>query len=170
MTARAPEFNGQTVALIAALDRHRAIGRGNAMPWHLPSDLQFFRRVTSGKALLMGRKTFESIGRPLPDRRNIVITSQRDYRADGCELAASLDHALALAGPGEVMIGGGATLYRQTLPRAGRLYLTFVDAEVSGDAFFPAVDYAAWTPLWWQYQPADARHQYRYRRALYLLR
>lgn len=159
-----------TLSLIVATDRRRVIGRDNAMPWYLPSDLRFFKRVTTGKTLLMGRKTYCSIGRPLPGRRVIVVSAQTDFSAPGCELAGSLEQALALAGPGEVMVGGGGTLYAQTLDRAERIYLTEVDAEVAGDVTFPALDWSAWQSLWCQTQPQDDRHPYGYRRRLLLRR
>lgn len=155
------------LSLIVAADRNWVIGRDNAMPWHLPSDLRFFKRATLNKPLLLGRRTFEAIGRPLPGRRVIVISRRPGFRAGGCETAASLEQALALARPApEVMIGGGAELYRQTLAHADRLYLTRVDAEVEGDTRFPAIDVADWRVLWRQRQPADARHAHAYSRLL----
>jgi dihydrofolate reductase len=130
------------LALIAARARNGVIGLDNRMPWHLPEDLAYFKRVTLGKPVVMGRKTFESIGRPLPGRLNIVVTRNPDWQAAGVQVAHSLDAALALAAaaaPEEIMLIGGAELYRQALPQADVLYLTEIDAEFAGDAFFPEV-------------------------------
>ena len=135
------------LALIAARARNGVIGLDNRMPWHLPEDLAHFKRVTLGKPVVMGRKTFESIGRPLPGRLNIVVTRNPDWQAAGVQVAHSLDAALALAAaaaPEEIMLIGGAELYRQALPQADVLYLTEIDAEFAGDAFFPEVDLARW--------------------------
>ncbi len=135
------------LALIAARARNGVIGLDNRMPWHLPEDLAYFKRVTLGKPVVMGRKTFESIGRPLPGRLNIVVTRNPDWQAVGVQVAHSLDAALALAAaaaPEEIMLIGGAELYRQALPQADVLYLTEIDAEFAGDAFFPGFDPADW--------------------------
>jgi len=132
-------------ALVAALAHHRVIGVGNRLPWRLPEDLQRFKRLTMGAPVIMGRKTRESIGRPLPGRRNIVVTREREATWEGCVVAHSLDEALALADDAaEAFVIGGAELYAQALPRADRLYLTLIDADYAGDAWFPAFDAAAW--------------------------
>lgn len=152
------------LCLVVAMARNRVIGRGNSLPWHLPADLTFFKRITLGKPILMGRKTFESIGRPLPQRRNIVITENRHYRAAGCLVVYSLREALAAAEPAlQAMIIGGASLYRQTLPRASRIYLTQVEADIAGDTYFPEFDRTAWREVWRKDHPADAQHAYPYR-------
>jgi dihydrofolate reductase len=135
------------LTLVAAMAQQRVIGIENRMPWHLAEDFKHFKAVTMGKPVLMGRKTFESIGRPLPGRRNIVITRNRDWQAEGIEVAYSLDEAIALAGAvEEACIIGGADLYRQAIvhPQADKLILTEIDLEVAGDAFFPQVDPAVW--------------------------
>jgi len=133
------------VALIAAMDRNRLIGRDNTLPWHLPEDLRHFKATTLGKPVVMGRKTWESLGRPLPGRRNIVVSRNPDYPLQGAELAPSLDAALArAAGDDETFVIGGADLYRQALPLAQRLYLTEIDAEHEGDAWFPAIPAGEW--------------------------
>ncbi|TQV77633.1 dihydrofolate reductase [Exilibacterium tricleocarpae] len=138
------------LAVIAAVAANGVIGRDNQLPWHLPQDLQYFKRVTMGKPVIMGRKTFDSIGRPLPGRDNIVVTRQRDWRAGGVvavnSLAAALDKAAAVlkAPAAEAMLIGGAQLYAEGLPLARRLYLTRVSARVEGDAFFPDIDLAEW--------------------------
>jgi len=139
------------IALVAALGRNRAIGRGNQLPWHIPADLAHFRRLTTGKPVIMGRRTFESIGRPLPKRLNIVLSQDRSFRAEGVIRAESLDEGLSVAAraaPGtEAMVIGGAQIYALALPRATRLYLTEVDLAPEADAFFPAIDDAAWREL-----------------------
>jgi dihydrofolate reductase len=133
------------VSLVAALARNRVIGASNRLPWHLPEDLQRFKRLTMGAPVIMGRKTHESIGRALPGRRNIVVTRRPRASWDGCEVAGSLDAALAAAGDApEVFLIGGAELYRLALPRADRLYLTLIDAEYPGDTLFPEFDPADW--------------------------
>lgn len=139
------------VALIVALAENGVIGRDNQLPWHLPEDLAYFKRTTLGKPIIMGRKTFESIGRPLPGRPNLVVTRQRDWQVAGVTVCNSLDQALAQAqreatalGAGELMVIGGGELYRQALPRAERLYLTRVHAEVAGDAWFPDLAAHEW--------------------------
>lgn len=133
------------LSLIAAMDRQRLIGRNNALPWRLPEDLRHFKATTLGRPVIMGRKTWESLGRPLPGRRNIVVSRNTAYRPDGGELAASLEAALALAGDAEeVFVIGGAELYRQALPLAQRLYLTEIDASHTGDAWFPAFAADEW--------------------------
>lgn len=139
------------LALIWAMSRNRTIGRNNALPWHLPEDLKYFKRVTMGKPIIMGRKTWESIGRPLPGRTNIVITKDSSYRAEGVRCVGSLDEAITLAenialidGVDEAVIIGGAQIYALALPKAQRLYMTQVHAEVEGDAFFPQFDLTQW--------------------------
>jgi dihydrofolate reductase len=141
------------VAIIAAVAENGVIGSGNHIPWRLPSDFAHFKRMTMGKPLIMGRKTFESIGRPLPGRTNIVVTRQEGYQPPGVivlsSLEAALDQAQAIAKAdraNEVMIGGGAEIYRQALPIADRMYITQVMLEPAGDTFFPAIDFDQWKP------------------------
>lgn len=134
------------IALIAAMAANRVIGRDNQLPWHLPEDLQHFKRLTLGHHLIMGRKTFDSIGRPLPGRTTIIVTRQLDYVPPaGCLVAHSLENALALCAElPQVFVVGGAEVYRQALPLAHTLYLTEVDVVVEGDAFFPEFTTADW--------------------------
>ena len=133
-----------TLTLIVATERHNGIGIHNALPWRLPEDLAFFKRTTTGHPILMGRKTFESIGRPLPNRRNIVITRNPAWQHDGVDTAGSLQQAADLAGDGEVFVIGGAQIYADALPLAARLIVTEIDADFACDAFFPAIDSAVW--------------------------
>lgn len=152
------------LSLVAAMDRNRLIGAGDRLPWRLPADLAHFKRLTLGKPVLMGRRTFESIGRPLPERHNIVVTRDRGFRAEGCTVAHSLDAGLAAAAPApEVMVIGGASVYAQCLARAGRMYLTRIDAELEGDTFFPAWDPAEWREVERREFQPDARNAYPYR-------
>ena len=139
------------LAVIVAAAENGVIGRNNTLPWHLPEDLRYFKRVTMGKPIVMGRKTFESIGRPLPGRTNIVITRNRAYLAAGIKVVSSLDEALSLAGDialidgvEELVVIGGAEIYRTAIPRADRLYITEVHAEVEGDALLPDIDWENW--------------------------
>ena len=133
------------ISLVVAMARNRVIGASGRLPWHLPDDLKRFKKLTLGGSIVMGRRTHDSIGRPLPGRRNIVVTRRAGASFAGCEVAHSLDEALALAGDApEVFVIGGAELYRLALPRADRLYLTLVDAEYPGDTVFPELDPADW--------------------------
>ncbi len=133
-----------TLTLIVATERHNGIGINNTLPWRLPEDLAFFKRTTTGHPILMGRKTFESIGRPLPNRRNIVITRNPAWQHEGVDTAGSLQQAADLAGDGEVFVIGGAQIYADALPLAARLIVTEIDADFACDAFFPAIDSAVW--------------------------
>ncbi|OGT19311.1 MAG: dihydrofolate reductase [Gammaproteobacteria bacterium RBG_16_57_12] len=151
------------ISIIVAMADNRVIGIGNRLPWHLPGDLKWFRQNTLGKPVIMGRKTFESIGRPLPDRTNIIVTRDRDYHQAGCLVAHSIDEALnACREAAEVMIMGGASFYEQLLPRADRLYLTQVHAEVPGDAWFPDIDWTQWRETWREDHGGDDKNPYPY--------
>ncbi len=133
------------LALIAAVARNGVIGLANRLPWRLPQDLRRFRALTTGHAVIMGRRTWESLPRALPDRQNIVVSRRRDFVAGGAQVAVSLDAALALVTrPPPAFGDGGGELYRLALPRASHLYLTEIDAHVDGDVTFPAIDPRAW--------------------------
>lgn len=147
------------LSLIVAMDENQLIGRDNDLPWRLPSDLAFFKATTMGKPIIMGRNTWESIGRPLPGRQNIVVTRQADYQAQGCTVVAGLKQAQIAAGAvEEVMLIGGAQLYQQALGIAHRLYVTRVHARLEGDAWFPEVDWAQWRKVYSQRVTPDARN------------
>lgn len=134
-------MRGPRLSLIAALAQNRVIGIENRLPWKLPEDLAHFKALTLGHPILMGRKTFESLGRPLPGRRNIVITRNADYERVGCEIATSISSAInSCPAEDEIFFIGGAELYKQVLPLVDRLYLTEVQIEVKGDAWFPEFD------------------------------
>lgn len=140
-----------SIALIVAAASNRAIGKNNALPWYLPNDLKYFKATTMGKPIVMGRKTYESIGKPLPGRTNIVLTTDQRYTAEGIKVVHTVDEALSVARSvafldeaQEVVVIGGAEIYALFLPEAQRLYMTEVKAEIEGDAFFPEVDWSQW--------------------------
>lgn len=134
------------LSIIVAMARNRTIGIDNTLPWHLPEDLKHFKAVTMGHHIIMGRKTYESIGRPLPGRTTVIVTRNRDYLMEGCLIANSLDDAIKLASvDAEAFCVGGANLYAQMLPRADRLYITEIQADYEGDAHFPAIAPSQWT-------------------------
>jgi len=136
------------ISLIAAMAQNRVIGIDNRLPWHLPADLRHFKALTVGKPIIMGRKTWESLPGLLPNRPHIVVTRNATYKADGCTVVHSIEEALATAGDvPEIMIVGGSTLYSEMLPQADRMYLTLVQDEPKGDAFFPDYDPADWEVL-----------------------
>ena len=149
------------VSLVVAASTNNVIGRDRGLPWHLPDDLRHFKRLTVGKPVVMGRRTYESIGRPLPDRQNIVMTRDADYVAEGCDVVTSVDEALDTArGAEEVMVIGGGQVYRDFLPRADRIYLTRVQADVEGDTFFFDIDQTRWQSVSSKHHDADAKHAY----------
>jgi dihydrofolate reductase len=151
------------IEFVVAVARNGVIGRDNALPWRLPADLQHFKRTTIGRPILMGRRTWESLGRPLPGRTNLVLTRAAGYVAEGATVVHTLDEALrAAAGAEAVMVIGGAELYRELLPRAQVLHLTEVGADVDGDVRFPDWDRAAWREVWREDHPADEKHAHPY--------
>jgi dihydrofolate reductase len=154
------------ISMIAAMAYDRVIGKDNQMPWHMPADLAHFKRVTLGKPVLMGRKTFESIGRPLPGRRNLVISRNPGYQADGIEVVGSVEAALALLADNEVaevMVIGGGHLYAELLPKADCLYLTRIELEVEGDTRFPAFADEQWQCVEREVHQADEKNPHPYR-------
>lgn len=146
------------ITLVAAMGRNRAIGLNGAMPWHLPGELQHFKAVTMGKPIIMGRKTWESIGRPLPGRQNIVISRNQDYPAIGYDRCDSLQQAIDIARGDEIMIIEGGQLYQQALPLATHMILTLVDFEPAADTFFPSWETAQWQEISRVFKPADERN------------
>jgi dihydrofolate reductase len=151
------------LALIVAADRRGVIGRAGGLPWHLPNDLKRFKSLTLGKPIIMGRKTWDSIGKPLPGRHSIVITRQPELEIAGATVVRSLEDALRAAGGApEVCVIGGAEIFRLALPSARRIELTVVEAEVAGDTYLPALDPAEWLELVREPHPADERHAYPY--------
>ncbi len=152
------------ITMIAALAKNNVVGKDNQMPWHLPADLKHFKQCTMGKPIIMGRKTYESIGKPLPGRLNIVLTRDTQFTAPGCELVHSPNDALALAAPEheEIIIMGGPSIYELFMPQADRMILTFIDADCEGDAFFPTWNAAEWQEVSRESHQADEKNAYAY--------
>ena len=160
---------GVTRSLIVAAARNGTIGRDNALPWHLPDDLRYFKRVTMGKPVIMGRRTYESIGRPLPGRDNLVVSRNREFVAPGARVVSDIHEGFALAeasarasGAGELMLLGGAQLYTAGLPHIVRIYLTEVHADIPGDARLPDLDPSDWQEISREEHPADSRNEFPY--------
>jgi len=151
------------ISIVVAMAANRVIGNNNQLPWHLPADLKHFKQTTMGKPILMGRKTWESIGRALPGRTNIVITRDENYAAPGCVVVHSIEAAMQAAQQqDEVMVIGGAEFYRQVLPRADTIYLTRIHQDFEGDAFFPELDETGWQEVARVDCDADDRNPYAY--------
>ncbi|MFT4650384.1 MAG: dihydrofolate reductase [Polaribacter sp.] len=152
------------LSLIWAMDENRLIGSNNALPWYLPADLAFFKRTTMGKPIIMGRKTFESIGRPLPGRQNIIVTRDSAFSAVGCDVANSIEEAMSLVSDEEqeAMLIGGASLYLQTLTQADALYLTQIHHTFSGDTWFPEMDMTEWVEDFREDYEADEKNPHSY--------
>jgi dihydrofolate reductase len=149
------------ISLLVAATENGVIGRDNGMPWHLPDDLKHFKALTLGKPVLMGRRTYESIGRPLPGRTNLVLTRDKHWSVPGVTGVADLDCAIRAAGAApELVVAGGAQVYALALPRASRIYLTQIHAIIEGDTRMPQLDLRHWDELSRQLHPADARHPY----------
>ncbi len=133
------------IAFILAMDRNRVIGKDNQLPWHLPGELAYFKKVTTGHTIVMGRKTYESIGRPLPNRRNVILTRNEEYKAEGCEVIHAREEALALCQhDDECFVIGGSELFSLFWNDARRLYVTYIDEEFEGDTYFPEIDQDVW--------------------------
>ena len=155
------------IALIVASDQNNAIGKDNQLLWHLPKDLSFFKNVTSGNAIIMGRKTFESIGKALPNRRNIVISTQKDLQYAGAEISSSLNAAIELVGNADGYIIGGGSIYQQSLTLVDRLYITKVAANFEADTFFPTINWDEWTLVSKEDHPSDEKHAYAFSFCVY---
>ncbi|EHQ24586.1 dihydrofolate reductase [Mucilaginibacter paludis] len=150
------------ITIVVAISSNYAIGKNNQLLWHLPKDLKHFKDITAGGTVIMGRKTFDSVGKPLPKRRNIVITRQAITIA-GCEVVSSLDEAIALCNDEqEVFIVGGAEVYRQAMPVTNRIYLTIVHHSFDADTFFPEIDYKQWHEIAREDHQTDEKHQFAY--------
>jgi dihydrofolate reductase len=151
------------VSMIVAIDADGGMGMNNTLPWNMPADLAHFKKTTLGKPILMGRKTYESIGRPLPGRQNLIITRDRQFTADGCDVYYSIDVALqSLSAVDELFIIGGATIYQQTLSRADRLYLTRIHHTFKTDTQFPSIDEDLWKEVSIEQHQADDNNAYDY--------
>ncbi len=153
------------IALIAAMTRNRVIGKDNDLPWKLPDDMKFFQQQTKGHVVIMGRKNYDSLPpkfKPLPNRTNVILTRQENFKAEGCVVVSGLEEALDFArssGEDEVYVIGGGEVYNQALSQSNRIYLTEIDTELSGDTFFPALG-AEWKEVSRRHHPADERHSY----------
>lgn len=151
------------ISLIVAMDENRVIGYKNKLPWSLPSELKYFREATKGKPVIMGRKTHESIGRPMPDRLNIIITRDKNYTADNCAVVHSTDDAVkAVKGSDEIMVIGGAEIYKLFLPAADRLYVTKVHGKFNGDTYFPEFNQDEWLKSKEKFFEKDNENKYSY--------
>lgn len=155
-------------SIIVAAAQNNAIGNKNGLLWHMPEDLKFFKKTTSGHMVIMGRKTFESVGKPLPNRRNIIITRQKDYKIDGVEVVHSLDEALALCDRKEEnFILGGAEIYTLAMDKVDRIYFTLIYGEFEADAFFPPILQDLWNLVSESYHNADEKNPYDYNFMIY---
>jgi dihydrofolate reductase len=150
------------VSIIAAIAKNNVIGCKGKLPWDMPADLAHFKELTLDKTVIMGRQTYESIGKPLPQRKNIIVTRNLNFKVAGCQIVCSLEEAIAKNQNDELMIIGGADLYQQALPLANNLYLTFIDAEVNGDTFFPQIDWKKWQEVAKEKHLADTNNPYNY--------
>lgn len=152
------------ITLVAAMDRNRLIGQNNDLPWHLPVDLAHFTEVTLRKPIIMGRRTFDSLGRPLPYRHNVVITQQKNLVLEGCNIFHSLDNALdALVQEREIMIIGGARIFREALSKANKMILTIIDYTFKGDAYFPEWNTEEWKIVFEEIHPLNEKNLYSFR-------
>lgn len=158
----------KNLSLIAALGNNRVIGKDNALPWHMPGDLKFFKNTTTGHHVIMGRRNYEAEGRPLPNRTNIIITRQQTYRAEGCMVVHTLEEALKIAEKDdEPFIIGGAEIYKLALPRITKMYITRIYGDFDGDTFFPEIDFEQWKKIREEAHPADQRNPYPYTFCVY---
>jgi dihydrofolate reductase len=157
------------ISLIWAMDENRVIGLHNQLPWRLPEDLKFFKRMTMGHPIAMGRKTYESIGKPLPGRENIVITRDESYRPEGCVIMNSIDELMSYAAEkdDEVFVIGGAEIFKEVLPKADKLYLTMIHDQFEGDTFFPVFDIDKWELETREIGVRDEKNPYDYEFLIY---
>ncbi|MVO98912.1 dihydrofolate reductase [Paenibacillus lutrae] len=151
-----------SVSFLFAMDRQNAIGIDNKLPWHLPADLKFFKKMTTGHSVLMGRKTYDSIGRPLPNRNNIVLTRQPDYKLEGCEVVHSVEEALAGFQEEEVFVIGGTEVFKLFWPYADKLYVTFIDDIFEADTYFPVIEPQEWSLVSEEQGIKDEKNPYDY--------
>lgn len=155
------KFKG--LSLVVATDQENGIGKNNQLLWHLPNDLKFFKKVTSGHTVIMGRKTFDSVGKPLPNRRNIVISRQPDLQIEGVEVFDNLGNAVnACKNEDEFFVIGGGEIYKQAMPLAKQIYITKVDASLNADTFFPDIEALTWEVAWKQKHQKDEKHAFDY--------
>lgn len=156
------------ITMIWAMDKRRLIGKDNGMPWRLPSDMAYFKTMTQGKTVVMGRKTYESLGKALPNRRNIVLTRNPEWTAPDAEVMHQIESVLPLAADEEIMVMGGAQIYREFLPLADKLLVTRIDAEFEGDEYFPLYEESAWELAGEAEGPVDEKNRYPHRFQTYV--
>lgn len=151
------------ISFVVAMDQNRVIGKENQLPWHLPADLKYFKKVTTGHTIVMGRKTFESIGRPLPNRRNVVLTRDEQYEAEGCEVVNTIEEVLSIARKEEeCFVIGGTEVFMLFWDHVDRLYVTYIDESFEGDTFFPEIDRAEWEIVGVEEGVVDEKNRYRH--------
>ncbi|MDR4888608.1 dihydrofolate reductase [Fredinandcohnia sp. QZ13] len=152
------------ISLLLAMDKNQLIGKDNDLPWRLPADLAYFKRVTMGHPIIMGRKTYDSIGRPLPGRENIIVTRDTSYKAEGCKVIHSIDEIVKMSEETEqeLFVIGGAEIFKEILPYSDRLYITEIDEEFEGDTYFPAFDKAEWQVISKEKGIKDEKNPYEY--------
>ncbi|SFI01254.1 MULTISPECIES: dihydrofolate reductase [unclassified Bacillus (in: firmicutes)] len=152
------------ISLLVAMDKNRLIGKDNQLPWHLPADLAYFKKVTMGHPIIMGRKTFESIGRPLPGRTNIILTRNQNYEMEGCKVIHSIDDVKKMDEQmnEELFVIGGAEIFKEVLPFANRLYITQIEEVFEGDTFFPEINYNEWEEVSATQGVTDEKNPYTY--------
>ena len=155
------------ISMIWAMGKDNALGCRNRMPWYLPADFAYFKKVTLGKPVIMGRKTFESIGKPLPGRKNIIITRNQSFKCEGCTIVDSIEKAKEYTLDVEAFIIGGAEIYKAFLPSADKLYVTLIDEEFEADAYFPEIDYSQWELISSETGPKDEKNPYNYKFLVY---
>ncbi len=149
-----------SLSLIVAVAKNNVIGMAGKMPWQLPAELAYFKHVTMGHTIIMGRKTFDSIGRALPGRRNIVVTGNPGWQREGVDVAAAFDAALTMAGGTKAFVIGGASLYGEAMKCVDHIYLTAIDADVAGDTFFPSISADVWQTISCEHRPKDEKNAY----------
>lgn len=154
------------IQFIVAYDRNRVIGKDNDLPWRLPADLAYFKQITMGSTIVMGRKTFESIGKPLPGRRNVILTNQKDYKVGGCEVIHSIDEIQKW--DEDCFVIGGASIFEQAMPIVDRLFITYIDEEFDGDTFFPRIDLSNWSLISEEKGPKNEKNPYDYYFQVYI--
>ncbi|MBU8906581.1 dihydrofolate reductase [Desertibacillus haloalkaliphilus] len=155
------------ISFMVAMDQNRLIGKDNDLPWRLPADLAYFKKVTMGKPIVMGRKTHESIGRPLPGRENIIITRNEDYQAEGCTVVNSVAEIERFDDDTEVFVIGGAEIFKETLPIADRLYITLIEEEFEGDTYFPEIKEDEWELTSEERGTTDEKNRHKHRFLVY---
>jgi len=157
------------ISIVVAMDKNKVIGKDNQLPWHLPADLAFFKKTTMGKPIVMGRKTHESIGKPLPGRQNIILTRNKNYEGEGCTVIHSVDELYSFEknDQDEVCVIGGAEIFKEVLPCADRLYITMIEHEFEGDTFFPSIKDSDWVLVSKEKGPKDDKNPYDYYFTIY---